>query len=44
MIYLNLSHSKQAPRKVREKIWTNEGEWQEDICGCCNDIGSCVYI
>ncbi|CAF0861749.1 unnamed protein product [Rotaria sordida] len=36
----------QQPRKLREKIWNYEGEWQRDICGCCNDIGSCccAYI
>jgi len=42
MIYLNLSYGQQASRKTREKIWVNEAEWQEDICGCCNDMGSCM--
>jgi len=32
------------PRTLREKIWGFEGEWKEDICGVCNDMGSCMDL
>ncbi len=44
MRYESFSFGQQAPKKLREKIWGFENDWQRDICGCCNDIGSCMYF
>lgn len=38
------SYGQPAPKKLREKIWSYEGDWQRDICGCCDDVGSCRLL
>ncbi|CAF0715841.1 unnamed protein product [Adineta steineri] len=30
------------PKKLREKIWSFEGEWQRDICGCFHNLSGCL--
>ncbi|CAF4277334.1 unnamed protein product, partial [Rotaria magnacalcarata] len=37
---MTTSYGKQQPRKLREKVWGFDNEWQKDICDCCNDLGS----